>query len=329
MKLVTFSDPAGHLRIGAINPQGVLDLAEAARRGGLDTAPFADMLSLMNSGPRALDTARKLVETVASDESINHGLTSIRLRSPVPVPNSIRDFVAFRGHILGAPVALRALAAKMEGKTPEPAPALQEIPPVFLRQPNYYKGNRFTVIGTEASVQRPMGCEYLDYELEFGIFIGAKGQNISSRNAREHIFGYTIFNDLSARDTQVREAGGMTGPCKSKDFNTGNAIGPWIVTADEIDNPYDLKMVSRVNGETWCSGTSSGMVHSFEDMIEYVSRDEWLHPGEFFGSGTVGGGTGMEVDRYLNDGDVIELEVEKIGTLRNRIEGVSSTRGAQ
>jgi 2-keto-4-pentenoate hydratase/2-oxohepta-3-ene-1,7-dioic acid hydratase in catechol pathway len=115
----------------------------------------------------------------------------------------------------------------------------------------------------------------------------------------------------------------MTGPSKSKDFNTGNSIGPWIVTVDEIADPYNLKMASRVNGETWCSATSSGMLHSFEDMIDYVSRDEWLYPGEFFGSGTVGGGTGMEINRYLNDGDVIELEVEGIGVLRNRIVGAS------
>jgi 2-keto-4-pentenoate hydratase/2-oxohepta-3-ene-1,7-dioic acid hydratase in catechol pathway len=111
----------------------------------------------------------------------------------------------------------------------------------------------------------------------------------------------------------------MTGPCKSKDFATGNAIGPWIVTADEISDPYSLSMTSRVNGEVWCKGTSANMLHSFEDMIAYISRDEPLVPGEFLGSGTVGGGTGMEIDKFLQDADVIELEVESLGLLRNRI----------
>lgn len=329
MKLATFCDPHGKLRVGAVHSHNlkILDLAEAARRTHVEGESFSDMLTLMEAGPRALDAARKLLESAADDPSLNHNVSSIQLKSPVPVPNSIRDFVAFRGHILGAPVALRALAAEMDGKPAEPASAPGAVPQVFLRQPNYYKGNRFSVVGTDAPVQRPIASNYLDYELEFGIFIGTKGQNIPKRDAHRHIFGYSIFNDFSARDTQVREAGGMTGPCKSKDFNTGNAIGPWIVTADEMPDPYRLKMVSRVNGETWCSATSSGMLHSFEDMIDYVSRDEWLYPGEFFGSGTVAGGTGMEINRYLKDGDVIELEVEGIGILRNRIVGASGSTG--
>jgi 2-keto-4-pentenoate hydratase/2-oxohepta-3-ene-1,7-dioic acid hydratase in catechol pathway len=151
-----------------------------------------------------------------------------------------------------------------------------------LRQPNYYKGNRFTVVGTDAGQAAPtIWTTNLNSESSL-----EKAQNISEDDAREHIFGYTIFNDFSARDTQVKEAVGMTGPRKSKDFNTGNAIRPWIVTTDEIPDPYDLTMTSQVNGETWCSATSSGMLHSFEDMIAYVSRDERLYPDEFFRSGT-------------------------------------------
>jgi 2-keto-4-pentenoate hydratase/2-oxohepta-3-ene-1,7-dioic acid hydratase in catechol pathway len=325
MKLATFCDPHGNLRVGAVHSgeRKILDLAEAARRDGLQPQLFSDMLALMEAGPGGLDTARQLLESSAGDPSLNPDLSSVQLRSPVPRPHSIRDFVAFRGHILGAPAALRALAARLDGRPAEPSSTSAEIPEVFLRQPNYYKGNRFSVVGTDTLVQKPKASNYFDYELEFGIFIGARGQNISRGEAHRYIFGYTIFNDFSARDTQVREAGGMTGPCKSKDFNTGNSIGPWIVTSDEIADPYNLKMVSRVNGETWCAASSSGMLHSFEDMIDYVSRDEWLHPGEFFGSGTVGGGTGMEIGRYLKAGDVIELEVEHIGVLRNRIAGDS------
>jgi 2-keto-4-pentenoate hydratase/2-oxohepta-3-ene-1,7-dioic acid hydratase in catechol pathway len=99
----------------------------------------------------------------------------------------------------------------------------------------------------------------------------------------------------------------------------GNAIGPWIVTADEIPDPYSLKMSVRVNGETWTTATPADHLHSFEDMIAYVSVDETLYPGEIFGSGTMSNGCGLELDRFLQDGDVIELEVEKIGVLRNKV----------
>jgi len=159
----------------------------------------------------------------------------------------------------------------------------------------------------------------MDYELEFGVFIGQGGQDIPLDEAHEHIFGYAIFNDFSARDTQMMEMQGRLGPAKGKDFQTGNAIGPWIVTRDEIPDAYALSMVARVNGEAWSVGSSAGMLHSFEDIIAFVSRDERLHPGEFLASGTTGGGCGLEQDRYLSDGDVVELEVERIGVLKNRV----------
>jgi 2-keto-4-pentenoate hydratase/2-oxohepta-3-ene-1,7-dioic acid hydratase in catechol pathway len=109
------------------------------------------------------------------------------------------------------------------------------------------------------------------------------------------------------------------GPTKGKSFDTGNAIGPWIVTADEIPDPQALEVCLRVNGEEWVKNTTAGMIHSFEDMISFVSQDETLHPGEFFGSGTIGGCSGLESDKWLKDGDVVEAEVEKIGVLRNRV----------
>src|SRR5258705_13300830 len=209
MKLATFCDSHGKLRVGAVHSDDrkVFDLAEAAKQARHSAGSFSDMLTLMDAGPGALDLARELLERTADDPSLNHELSAVQLKSPVPVPNSIRDFVAYRGHILGAPVALRSLAARMEGrsKVTEQPSANAEIQPVFLKQPNYNKGNRFTVVGTDAPVCRPRGSEYLDYELEFGFFVGSKGQNISKSDARRHIFGYTIFNDFSARDTQVRE----------------------------------------------------------------------------------------------------------------------------
>jgi 2-keto-4-pentenoate hydratase/2-oxohepta-3-ene-1,7-dioic acid hydratase in catechol pathway len=117
----------------------------------------------------------------------------------------------------------------------------------------------------------------------------------------------------------VLEMSGQLGPAKGKDFDTGNAMGPWIVTADELTDPYNLTMIARVNGEEWGRGNSSSMYWRFDDLLSFISRSETIHPGEFFGSGTVGNGCGLESMRFLKPGDVVELEVEQIGVLRNRV----------
>jgi 2-keto-4-pentenoate hydratase/2-oxohepta-3-ene-1,7-dioic acid hydratase in catechol pathway len=175
------------------------------------------------------------------------------------------------------------------------------------------------VTGPETDVPWPAYCNALDFELEFGCYIGKRGRDITRESARAHIAGYTIFNDFSARDEQTREMPGQLGPGKGKDFDNGNAMGPCLVTADEIGDPYRLDMAVRVNGEEWGRGNSRDMHWKFEDCIAHVARSETLHPGEFFGSGTVGNGCGLEHMRFLKDGDVVELEVEKIGILRNRV----------
>jgi 2-keto-4-pentenoate hydratase/2-oxohepta-3-ene-1,7-dioic acid hydratase in catechol pathway len=169
----------------------------------------------------------------------------------------------------------------------------------------------------------PSYTEKMDYELEFGIFIWKTGKDIPVEKAADYIGGYSVFNDFSARDIQLGEQKGRLGPAKGKDFDTGNAIGPYLVTSDEIKDPYSLQMTASVNGEEWSRGNSSDMYWRFEDIISHVSRSETLYPGEFIGSGTCSGkqgrGCGLELDRYLNSGDVVELWVEKIGTLRNRV----------
>jgi 2-keto-4-pentenoate hydratase/2-oxohepta-3-ene-1,7-dioic acid hydratase in catechol pathway len=165
-----------------------------------------------------------------------------------------------------------------------------------------------------------------DWELECGIFLCKQGRDIPPEQARDYIGGYTIFNDLSARDLQAREMGGRLGPAKGKDFDGGNAIGPALVTPDEVSDPYNLVMRARINGEEVSYGHTKGMYWTFE-QIAYVSQSETLYPGEFFGSGT---GTvresgkdrrccGLEMGRFLKPGDTIELEVERLGTLTNYI----------
>ena len=318
MRLVTFRGADGADRLGALieNDTAIVDLFRARAEPA-----FASMLALIEAGDDALEGARRIVSDPPAGAVIE--ATSVALRTPLPRPPQIRDCLCFEEHLKQAYTVLRRNRAAAE---PDPEEALKRfeaqglfrIPEVWYRQPIYYKANRFAVIGTDEDVLWPSYAEVMDYELEFGFFIGKGGKNIPKERAREHIFGYSIFNDISARDAQMIEMPGGLGPGKGKDFDAGNVIGPCIVTADELD-PYDCTMVARINGEEWSRGHSGTIHWTFEDLIAHTSRSETLYPGEFFGSGTVGGGCGLELERYLSDGDVIELEVEGIGILRNRI----------
>jgi 2-keto-4-pentenoate hydratase/2-oxohepta-3-ene-1,7-dioic acid hydratase in catechol pathway len=211
--------------------------------------------------------------------------------------------------------------------SPDPAAALREmeergvfaVPKVWYERPIYYKPSRFAVCGPGDEVAWPAYSKTMDYELEFCCVIGRPGRDISRDAARGHIFGYTIFNDFSARDEQTIEMLGNLGPGKGKDFDGSNALGPCLVTADEIPDPYALGMAVRVNGEERGRGSSAEMHWKFEDCIAHVSRAETLYPGEILCSGTVGNGCGLEIGRYLEDGDLVELQVERIGVLRNRV----------
>jgi 2-keto-4-pentenoate hydratase/2-oxohepta-3-ene-1,7-dioic acid hydratase in catechol pathway len=305
MKLVTF-EANGARHIGAVLADG----KTIADFTGSSSAPhFRDMLALIDGGEAALQEARALEK---SPKTIAQ-LSAVRLLAPVPEPRQMRDFLCFEMHLRQARANRYLFTGGERGD-----PAKMEIPKVWYEQPIYYKCNRFSVVGTGHDVRWPLNSKMLDYELEFGMFLGKGGVNIRKENARSHIFGFCIFNDVSARDIQMPEMAGQLGPCKGKDFDTGNVMGPWLVTADEVKDPYNLTMVARVNGEEWSRGSSGTMHHKFEDILAHVSADETVRAGEFFGSGTVGNGCGLEQGRFLKDGDVVELEIEGLGVLRNR-----------
>lgn len=333
MKLATFVARDGVQRIGALTnvDRTIVDLQAGVETIDNERSPlFDDMLAFLRGGLEAREKAQAVVEHVISQSPPNTtvALDDVTLLSPVPRPESIRDFMSFEQHIVNAirVVGLKRLAPldvfieKVFGRKRSLAYRLNKA---WYDRPMYYKSNRFSVVGTNAEVRMPSYTEQFDYELEWGIFIGRQGKDIPREHAGGFIGGYTIFNDFSARDIQMKEQRGRLGPTKGKDFDTGNAIGPYLVTPDELPDPYSLNMTARVNNEQWSRGTSADMHWTFEEIIAYVSRHETLYPGEFIGSGTCSGeegrGCGLEMGRYLKAGDVVELEVDGLGVLRNKV----------
>lgn len=332
MKLLTFvpaSEPSAAPLLGVLinGDRTVVNFqAGSLVMTGTPKPFFADMLTFLDAGEAAREAAEQVRDFVITQRppETTYPVSDVVLLSPVPRPRSIRDCLVFEKHLIQATrtvvkwrspllANLDAWVEKLRGRP------LFSPPKVWYDFPVYYKGNPFSVVGTDAEVHWPSYTEKLDYELEFGVFIGKVGRNITQEAARNHIAGYAIYNDFSARDIQIREMECRLGPAKGKDFDTGNAIGPYLVTPDEVPTPYNLTMSAKVNGEEWSRGSSSSMHFTFEEIIAYISRDETLYPGEFIGSGTVGNGCGLELDRWLKRGDVVELDVEGLGVLRNVI----------
>jgi 2-keto-4-pentenoate hydratase/2-oxohepta-3-ene-1,7-dioic acid hydratase in catechol pathway len=310
MKLATFRHQGGE-RIGAVQvaERRIVDLTAACG--------FADMLALIDAGAAGLVCAATATgPTLPLDE--------VTLLAPLPQPRQMRDGMSFATHIRQSAVGARRLMARLAGDEAGAAailPAAPDAPidPVYRARPIYYLTNRMSVRGPDSVVAWPSYSRVADFELELAVVIGRTGRDIEADQAASHIFGYTIYNDFSARDAQMQEMPGRLGPAKGKSFDGGNVLGPWIVTADEIAHPGALAVSVRVNGETWAANTTADMLFSFPQIIAYVSRDETLHAGEVIGSGTVGNCTGLELGRFLHDGDEVALEIEGIGVLRNRI----------
>jgi 2-keto-4-pentenoate hydratase/2-oxohepta-3-ene-1,7-dioic acid hydratase in catechol pathway len=212
----------------------------------------------------------------------------------------MRDFLAFESHV--------KRGAERRGG---------EVPAYWYEAPVYYKGNHRAIIGPEDECAWPRYTERMDFELELAMIVGARGRDIDRGDAADYIFGFTALNDFSARDIQAKEISAWLGPAKGKDF--ANALGPAIVTADEIGPEPDLEMTCRVNGDEWGRARSSESHWKWGDMLAHVSMSEEVYPGDVYGSGTPGGCCGLDLNRNLEPGDVVELEIEHIGVLRNTI----------
>ncbi|MCM0018780.1 MAG: fumarylacetoacetate hydrolase family protein [Tagaea sp.] len=323
MKLATF-EAAGQARIGLVHADEtrIFDLAAAAARAGRH-APFDSMLELIDADEAGLDLARAIFAQRRAEEDLSRPLDAVRLLAPLPEPRQMRDCMTFPLHIRQGPRGMARLRALAAGDAAEAArigaEPLPDLPSVFGERPIYYITNRFNVAGPDTVLRWPAYSGVMDYELEFGIVTRKRGRDIPLANAAAHIFGYTIFNDFSARDVQAVESLGRLGPSKSKSFDGGSVLGPWIVTPDEIGDERDLTLVASIDGVEVSRGSSGDMLFSFAEILAFVSRDETVMPGEFVGSGTVGNGCGLEHGRFLRDGETVELRVSRIGALRTTV----------
>jgi 2-keto-4-pentenoate hydratase/2-oxohepta-3-ene-1,7-dioic acid hydratase in catechol pathway len=303
MKFITFQKPTGDCVSGWIhNDQFAIDMNEAS--GGV--LPCM-MLEFIENHEQYQKLVIELSTTLPSRGI--YPLEEVELKAPLERPTSLRDFYAFLEHVKTARFK-RGL----------------EVVPQWYEIPVFYFSNHLAIKGPEEDVQKPPGCNWLDYELEIACIIGKKGTNIKAADANEYIFGYCIMNDWSARDLQAQEMKVGLGPAKGKDFAT--SIGPYIVTKDEIESfqendRFNLEMLARVNGKLLSRGNFKDIYYSFGEMIERASSGVMLYPGEVIGSGTVGTGCllelGLDVHRWLKPGDIVELEVTGLGTLKNSI----------
>ncbi|MGH3628966.1 MAG: fumarylacetoacetate hydrolase family protein [Sciscionella sp.] len=219
----------------------------------------------------------------------------VLLLAPVPRPPHIRDHLTYEAHPNGAGL---------------------QVPEAFNEMPICYRCNVDAIVGPEDEPLWPAYSRPLDYELEIGFFVGRAGRNLSVDEAGTAIFGVTIFNDVSARDIQRKEMTLKIVPSKGKDFCT--AMGPCITTIDEIDE-WSIELAANVNCEIWSKGTTADRRYSVAEMLGWISYREDVQPGEFLAVGTVGESCGLELERWIKPGDLVELSSPQIGVLRNQV----------
>ncbi|RBY90309.1 hydroxylase [Blastococcus sp. TBT05-19] len=284
--------------------------AGVVEAAGLHALPDGrSILDLVRAGlPAALDAGAAALDGPAVP------LEQVRLLPPLAAP-TVRDFVAFEEHV--------------EGMV---APSGEPVPPEWYQAPTFYFTNPYALVGAHDDVAVPPGSRRFDFELEVAVVVGRDGASLSPEQARDHVFGYTILNDWSARDLQMREMAVRLGPAKGKDSAT--TLGPWLVTADELE-PYrdaegflGLDMRVQVNGVEIGRDLLSNMGWPFEELISYASRGTQVRAGDVLGSGTCGNGgclaelwgvRGDAAPPPLQVGDVVEMTVEGLGTIRNRV----------
>ena len=261
--------------------------------------------------PELLDAGSAMLDVPAGPH-----VSDVRLLPPLQPP-TVRDFVTFEEHVEGVRRSVDGAAG---------------VPERWYAAPTFYFGNPYAVYGPHDDIPVPPGSSVLDFELEVAAVIGKAGRDLTPEQARDHIVGYTVFNDWSARDLQSAEMKVGLGPCKGKD--TATTLGPYLVTADELEPYRDadgflrLALTAEVNGQVVGKDLLSNMSWTFEEMVAYASRGTLVRPGDVLGSGTCGNGgclaelwgvRGKQDPAPLKPGDTVTLTVEGIGTVSNTV----------
>jgi 2-keto-4-pentenoate hydratase/2-oxohepta-3-ene-1,7-dioic acid hydratase in catechol pathway len=293
MRWITYTSPDGTDHAGFVR--------DAEVHGYTATSSLLDLLNAPGGLP------------AAGDPDETHPLDAVRLRAPIPRPPSVRDFLSFEEHCRNASRALG-----------------RDIVPVWYRQPVFYFSNPAAILGPTDDVPISPGSVAFDYEVEVAAVVGRAGSNLTAAEAEDHIAGYTVLCDWSARDLQGAEMPAGLGPAKGKDGAT--SLGPVLVTPDELEpyrsgKGYDLAMRASRNGDHEGGGTWADVHWSFGEMLAYASRGTELRPGDVIGSGTVGTGCLLELSAlhgtdsypYLSAGDTVTIEVERVGAITARI----------
>lgn len=296
------------MRIATYEHDGVTHVGIVVEQAVRAVAPEIEVLTILDSTPQE----RQVILDDAEDPT---PLSTVKLLPPLHPP-SVRDFVAFEQHI--------------EGMVMTEGPGAK-VPDAWYEAPAWYFSNPNALFADGDDIQVPPRAERLDYELEVAAIIGTRGRDLTLENAESHIAGYAVFNDWSARDLQAFDRRLGMGWAKGKDF--ASTLGPWIVTADELEphrnaeGRLDLKMTVWRNGEEMGSDTLASAAWSFAQMLVYASRGAWLMPGDVIGSGTCGSGCLGELwgrrgkldPPPLAPGDVVKMTVEGIGTISNTV----------
>ena len=305
MKLCNYALGDGGPRAGLVEGSRVFPLARLTSPLGPAATPDDPWLS-----PQSLPQWLELVRGVHLPTRGGIPLRDVVVLPPIRPARTFRDFYAFEQHVRRAR-ARRGL----------------EMIPQWYERPVFYYANPYTILGPDEQLPVPRHGKWLDFELEVGAVIGRAGRDIPAEAAEGFVAGYTVINDWSLRDVQRREMAVGLGPAKGKDFAT--SMGPYLVTPDELRDRrcgkgYDLQMTARVDGVEVSRGTWSSITFGFDEMIERASRGVTLQPGDIIGSGTVGTGCILElgpdeVGGWLRPGNVVELEIERLGVLRNAV----------
>jgi 2-keto-4-pentenoate hydratase/2-oxohepta-3-ene-1,7-dioic acid hydratase in catechol pathway len=293
--LATDSTP----RLGVVHANGIFDVAPLVGDDWPGAVP-GSLVALVQSGP---DTWRRLADLLARrfvGGALPEQPQAVRWHAPIPRPT--KNIVC---------LGLNYFSHVVETSKPlDKAPKAPDVPLFFTKAPTTVNGP-YDVVPWD-----PSATEQVDYEAELGVIVGVGGKNIHRARALDHVFGYTVINDVSARDVQFRHKQWF----KGKSLDGFCPMGPMVVTADEFGSPQNKRLRLRVNGETRQDATTADMIFPVDAMLEFLSQGMTLEPGDIIATGTPEGvGLGRIPPKYLEDGDVVETEIEGIGLLRNTI----------